>query len=352
MFYKRVCIEGFGYSLPKEAISSRQIEHRLAPLYERLKLPEGRLELMSGIRERRFWPEGTRITVPSAASCEMLLAATRFDRHKIGALVHGSVCRDFLEPATACGVHARLHLTGECIIYDISNACLGILNGIVQVANMIELGQIEAGLIVGTENSRALVERTIQELNQNTGLTRASIKESIASLTIGSASVAVLLCDRDLSRSGSRLLSARWHANTSEHELCQSDGLETFMRTDSQRLLREGIATGLATFTRFLDELDWTRSDIQKTFCHQVGIAHQKLLFETLGLDPAIDFTTLEYLGNTGAAALPVTTALGIEQGHVLPADRVALLGIGSGINCLMLATESLESAVVAGSGL
>ncbi len=40
-------------------------------------------------------------------------------------------------------------------------------------------------------------------------------------------------------------------------------------------------------------------------------------MFESLGLDPAIDFATVETLGNTGAAALPITMALGIEQGRL-----------------------------------
>ena len=39
-------------------------------------------------------------------------------RH-IGALVHGSVCRDYLEPATACGVHHALGLPAECLVYDV-----------------------------------------------------------------------------------------------------------------------------------------------------------------------------------------------------------------------------------------
>lgn len=351
MFYNRVCLEGFGYTIPPEIVLTVEVEKQLAPLYRRLKLPEGRLELMTGIRERRFWPAGTRITEISTSSGERAISAAKLQRDKIGALVHGSVCRDFLEPATACGVHSRLQLPSACAVYDVSNACLGILNGIVQIANMIELGQIQAGLVVGTEDGRALVERTIQELNADMTLTRASIKESIASLTIGSASVAVLLCDRELSRSGSRLLAATWHANTTEHGLCQSDGLETVMRTDSERLLREGIATGATTFTRFLKNVGWKQTDIGKTFCHQVGTAHQRLLFDTLGLDPGIDFTTFNTLGNTGAVALPITAALGLERGHVRPGDRVAMLGIGSGINCLMLAAESLESAAVGGSG-
>ena len=63
-------------------------------------------------------------------------------------------------------------------------------------------------------------------------------------------------------------------------------------------------------------------------------------MFESLGLNPTIDFTTVETLGNTGAAALPITMAMGNEAGRLRKGDRVAMLGIGSGINCLMLAVE------------
>src|SRR5262249_48750507 len=80
--------------------------------------------------------------------------------------------------------------------------------------------------------------------------------------------------------------------------------------------------------------------DIDRTFCHQVGVAHRKLMLDSLGLNPQRDFATLETLGNTGSAALPITMALGIEQGQLRTNDRVAMLGIGSGINCLMLAVE------------
>src|SRR2546427_10618705 len=54
MRYSTVCIESIGYELPKHVVTSAEIEARLAPLYDRLQLPYGRLEMMSGIRERRF----------------------------------------------------------------------------------------------------------------------------------------------------------------------------------------------------------------------------------------------------------------------------------------------------------
>jgi acyl-CoA:acyl-CoA alkyltransferase len=156
MHYNNVCIEAFGYTLPDEIVTSQQIERRLEPLYRRLRLPEGRLELMTGIRERRFWTGDSLPSDHSIASARRAIAASGIDPQWVGALIHGSVCRDYLEPATACRVHHQVGLPHDCMIYDVSNACLGLINGMLQAANMIELGQVRAALVVGTENGRPL----------------------------------------------------------------------------------------------------------------------------------------------------------------------------------------------------
>ena len=343
MRYENVCIESLGYTLPSEIWTSDDVEQRLGPLYERLKLPQGRLELMTGIRERRFWPTGSRPSQFSVNSCQLALDAARLDREDVGCLIHGSVCRDFLEPATACVVHHQLGLPNRCVIYDTSNACLGIMNGMVQAANMIELGQIDAALVVGSESGRQLVESTISELNANEDLTRKSVKPAFASLTIGSASCAVLLTHRRISNSGTALVGGAASANTRFHDLCQSQHdqagsqMQPLMDTDSEELMRRGIETGKANFGGLLTESGWKATDIQKTICHQVGGTHRKLMLESLQQDPESDFTSFEILGNTGAAALPVTLAMAVEQGAINKDENVGLLGIGSGINCVML---------------
>jgi len=345
--YQNVCLEAIVSTLPDERLSSAEIEARLAPLYRRLRLPEGRLELMTGIRERRFWARGTKPSQKSVETAQKAIRQAGIDKRLIGALVHGSVSRDFVEPATACGVHHQLGLPPECLVYDVSNACLGLLNGMLQVAGMIELGQIRAGVVVGTESSRALVESTIDKLNRDTSLGRNDIKPAFASLTIGSASAAMVLVDRELSRTGNRLLGGVARTNTEFCHLCQggydeSDGARgsLLMDTDSETLMREGVGTAQSAFVEFLASLDWEPGRIDKTFCHQVGRAHQRLLFDALALDPAIDYSTFEHLGNTGSVALPTTAAMGVENGHLSKGDRVALLGIGSGINVLMLGVE------------
>ncbi len=347
MRFQHVCVEALSYVLPPHVVSSDEIEQRLAPVYERLGLPAGRLELMTGIRERRFFDPGTLPGSISAITARRALEASGLDPRCIGALIHGSVCRDQMEPATANGVHHALGLPGEALVLDVSNACLGLLNGILLVAGMIELGQTRAGIVVGTETGRDLAEGTIDSLLADPHVTRQSIKSDFASLTIGSGSAAIVLCDDKLSRTGHRLLGGCVQADTSSYELCaggvaadKHGDHRPRMQTDSEALLYAGVSLAERTWAATRQAVGWDNADVNRVFTHQVGRAHRKLLLDRLDLSTELDCPTVEFLGNTGAVALPTAWAMGAEQDRLKSGDKVALLGIGSGLNSIMLGLE------------
>ncbi len=343
MRFKNVCIESIAVALPEEAWTSTAIEERLRPLYERLRLPFGRLELMSGIRERRFWPVGTRPSDASAAAGRAVLAASAIEPAQIEAFMHAAVCRDMLEPATAAFAHRKIGLPEKAQIFDVSNACLGFLNGLTILAAMIDSGQIRCGLVVAGENGRPLVERTIQHLS-SAPLNRNQIKPFFANLTIGSGAAAAIVCHRSLVRDRPhRLLGGACLAATEYSQLCQGDaaggdGLE--MQTDSEQLLVAGVGVAKRTWAAFCEETGWVEASVNRFVCHQVGDMHRRRLYEALGVDSARDFSTFETLGNMGSVSLPATLAKAVEGGAVVDGNRVGLLGIGSGINCMMLALE------------
>ncbi len=343
MRYTRVCLHEFGCVLPPVELTSAEIEGRLRPLYERLKLPAGRLELMTGIRARRLWPEGTRPSDGAVAAGKLALERSGIAAADIGCLLFTSVSRDMMEPATAAFVHRRLGLSDACLLFDISNACLGFLDGMLMLANMLELGQTRAGLIVAGETAEDLIHSTLAHLLTDTGLTRKTIKPLFASLTIGSGAVALVMTRDDFSDSGHRLCGGACRTNTRFNDLCQGgQNAEqgTLMSTDSEMLLEKGIETAAACWLGFRDELEWNADGIDRFFCHQVGRAHAQRLFAALALDPAKNFETLPTLGNVGSVSAPITMALGIEQGMLAPGQRAAMLGIGSGINSLMLGID------------
>ena len=346
--FQNVYIEGLACHLPENIITSEDLEKRLAPVYDRLKLPYGRLEMMTGIKERRFWSKGVSPSQVASKAGELAILNSGIDPMEIGCLINASVCRDFLEPATASLVHHNLKLPQNTLVFDISNACLGVLNGMVHVANMIELGQIRAGLVVAGENGGPLVDSTIESLLNKPDITRNDVKTSFASLTIASAAVGVLLVHKDLTKYNHRLLGGYSQAASQFNNLCRGndeskegiDNWSPLMKTDAETMMKEGCRLAGQTWTFAKKNLGWTNDDVDRVFCHQVGHAHRKLLYETLSLEVEKDFSTLEYMGNTGAASLPSTLALGADSGFLKSGDRVALLGIGSGLNCLMLGAE------------
>lgn len=344
MRFEDVRIAASACLLPPERVSSEEIELRLAPTYARFGLSVGRLELMTGIRERRFFEPRAR---PSAAAAQVgarALAQSGVAPRDVGLLIHASVCRDFLEPATASVVHHALGLPETCAAFDLSNACLGFANAMTVAATMLERRAIDAALVVAAEDGRPLVESTIAELNARADLTKAELKLAFASLTIGAGAAAMVLARGERAPDAPRLLASVGGADSAAHVLChgdQADGRHgPLMQTDSEAMLHAGNALLARTFERFTAEVGWRAADVERVVTHQVGVQHRRLVLATLGLDPALDFPTVETCGNVGSVSLPLTYTLAREQGFVENGRRLALLGIGSGLQAQILAVR------------
>ncbi len=341
MKFENVGIEGMAYSLPSEIVSSVQLEERLAPLYERLNLRPGRLELMTGIKERRFWPADMNPSVASAQAGRNLLQKG-INSNGIDLLIHSAVCRDRLEPATASYVHGLMDLGGNTQILDVSNACLGFINAVTLAAGMIESGQIKRAVIVAGENGKPLVDRTIDLLNDS-NLNRREIKPYFANLTIGASAVAWSIARRELIDENAPLLgSTGCETDTSYNKLCEGDteGDGLIMQTDSEELLHAGISVAKRAWDKFTETSGWSTQTPEFIVTHQVGKAHTSAVFESLGLDLNKNFSTYETLGNCGSVSLPITYTMACEQSPQRQTQPCSLLGIGSGLSSIMFSVN------------
>ena len=352
MRYDDVYIHGFGYALAPVIVETAEIEDALEHTYAKLRIPHGQLQSMTGIAERRWWEPGYPITEGAILAAQRCLEAHDVPAGDIGMLVYGAVCREHFEPATACHVAAGLEARGHAIapnaaVFDVSNACLGVITGIVEVANRIALGQIEAGLVVASETAREINEATIARLEADP--TMARFVGSVATFTGGSGAVAVLVTGKRFG--GHRLHGVATRAAPAHHRLCRwglephpnavapvaDPAVRPFAQTDASGVLEHGVKLGKETWADFLRTLEWAPEAIDRTVCHQIGAAHRNTMLQTLGRDPATDFVAYEHLGNIGTVALPLATALAAERDFLRPGHTVGLLGIGSGLNCMMM---------------
>ncbi len=398
MKYTRVQMESIGYELPPVVITSEDLEERLMPMYDALHIAPGQLQALTGISERRWWEEGHVLSDGAAAAARKALEQSNVEAKDVEALIYTGVCRENFEPATACAVAAQLGISNDANIYDISNACLGVMNGIIDIANRIELKQIRAGMVVSCETSREIVEIMIDRMLNDR--TMDMFSRSLATLTGGSGAAAVLLTDGSFdNKETHRLLGGANQSAPEHHKLCRwgvtlspvalgelmfspdkllaaidqvmhpeilpsaikdvmtsnklppalagimpsetlPAALSEFMSTDSVAVLKHGAKLGVKTWGSFLTKMGWARHQVDKVICHQVGQGHRDTILKELGIAPEKDFSTYKYLGNIGTVSVPLTAAIAEQRQFLKKGDRVSFLGIGSGLNCLMLGWE------------
>lgn len=342
MKFSNVYVESIGYLLAPNVVTSDDLEDRLAPVYDTLRIQPGQLEALTGIRERRYWDPGFKMSAGAIEAGRRALSDAGVPASDVGMVLYTGVCRDLMEPATACAVADGLGVSGSAQIYDVSNACLGVLNGMVQVANAIEMGQIHTGIVVSCESARQIVDLTIDRMQATP--TMDTFKKTVATLTGGSGAVAVLLTNGQRQRRGHQLVGGAARNDVRHHQLCTwgpDTGIPAsapmVMETDSVGVLQHGVALGAATYADFRSVLALGPDEPHKIVCHQVGAAHQRTVLESIGIPIERDFSTFAYLGNIGTVSMPITAAIAAERGFFDPGDLVGFFGIGSGLNCLLL---------------
>ncbi|MFO7561768.1 MAG: 3-oxoacyl-ACP synthase III [Enhygromyxa sp.] len=332
MRFENVAIHSVAQTDATQRVSSAELEARLDPTLKRLRVPKGLLEGLTGIKARRMWDPQILPSDAAALAGARAIAEAGIDKGQIGILISTSVCRDYVEPSTACLVHGKLGLAPGCLNFDVGNACLGFLNGMDIVGNMIERGQIDYGLVVDGENSRFVVDKTLERL-AGEDIDQASFWANFATLTLGSAGAAMVLGRAD-GGSGHRYLGGVTVAATEHRDLCR--GQVDHMETNSADLLTCGLELAERTWARAHAELGWRPEALDEFVVHQVSKAHTDKLRARLGIDEHKLLVTYPEYGNVGPAGIPLVLAKAAELGRLRPGARVALLGIGSGLNCSM----------------
>lgn len=332
--FEQVVVSALAHVDAPVVVTSAELDAQVAPVMERFGMHPGVLEGLAGIAERRFQEPGVLPSQAATGAAELALAAVPdVCREDVGAVINTSVCRDYIEPSTACFVHERLGLSAGALNFDLGNACLGFLNGMSFVAGLIERGDIDHGLVVDGEDSRFAVESTVARL-LDPATTPEQAREQFATLTLGSGAVAMLLSRADLVEGGHPYRGGVFRAATQHNALCIGNPDE--MRTQHRELLVAGLSFVKETFPEADDAFGLLGDDVAAYAIHQVSKVHTEALCDTVGI--AAEKVPLLYprFGNVGPAGIPMTVSKEADAGRLSSGDRIGLIGIGSGLNCAM----------------
>lgn len=328
--FENVALLSVASVLPTRVTTSDDIEERLAPSLDRLKLRSGLLRRVAGVNERRNWAEGETVDAATISAGKQALAEAGVRPDDVGLLINTSVTRMNLEPSVAVALHHGLGLPSSAINFDVANACLGFINGMSLAATMIESGQIRHAIVVAGENADDIQINTIDRLLASDG-SRDDFMQEFATLTLGSGSAAAVLGRADEHPNGHRILGGVTRAATQFHQLCV--GSVDGMFTDAKALLKGGLDLVVSAWKDASTEWNW--SSMTRYITHQVSSIHTSSLVKAVNLDRSRAPTTFPKYGNVGPASVPIT--LVEEKDSLNRGDRVLLVGVGSGLNTAML---------------
>lgn len=333
MLFKNVSIAGLAHIDAPHTLTSKEINERLKPTLDRLGIRTDVLGDIAGIHARRLWDADMLASDAATLAGRKALEDAGIGADKIGLLVNTSVSRDYLEPSTASIVSGNLGVGDECMTFDVANACLAFINGMDIAARMLERGEIDYALIVDGETANLVYEKTLERMALP-GVTADDFRNEMAALTLGCGAAAMVMARTELVPDAPRYRGGVTRSATEWNQLCR--GNLDRMVTDTRMLLIEGIKLAQKTFVAAREALGWAVEELDQFVIHQVSQPHTAAFIKNFGIDPKKVMTIFGEHGNIGPASVPIVLSKLKQLGKLKKGDRIALLGIGSGLNCSM----------------
>jgi 3-oxoacyl-[acyl-carrier-protein] synthase-3 len=295
------------------------------------------LQRLTGIRDRRISTgDEDSYTLATAAALDCLAKAGQ-DPGAIDVVNNCSITKfrggltQWVEP-TMGGAIARAIGAEDAVTFDLSNACAGMLTGVMVLNDWIRQGAITRGLVVSGEYISQLGRNAARHI-------RTILSKELACLTLGDAGAALLL---ERTSAGSPGIDVAGFTTVADHSrlcLAYPKGAEPGARmfTDARGIQRAAIADTPYLLHEILDAAGLSMRDIDHVITHQTSArAIRKgmaAVTSSLGEAPRHDAViTVDRYGNTASTTHTVALVEELEAGHIQAGDTVALVALASGL--------------------
>ena len=230
------------------------------------------LEKVTGIHERRV-ADGEYAKDLGIEAAERALAMSRYAAEDLDVVVCTSISKHHrpdefsFEPATAVLVRRAIGAK-QALVFDVVNACAGLLNGIWVLQGLIRSGAIRCGMVVSGEQNMPLAETATREV-------RHSLDRQLAALTLGDCGAAAHRRRRDRpeapASTGSTSSPARSTTTTATRGR-RAAARGGILMTKARGLQIKGAEHFPVYLKQALDATGWYLDDVDHVIPHQVSV--------------------------------------------------------------------------------
>jgi 3-oxoacyl-[acyl-carrier-protein] synthase-3 len=331
----RALLAGTGRYAPDDLWTSDMVEARVDACSTGWSIPKDIVRLATGVRERRYAPEGVYSSDLAIRASQRALAASGIEPIDIDVLIFASASHDVAEPATANVVQAALGCERAAVM-DVKNACNSFLNGLDVAQAFIETGRAPRVLVAAGECLSPTIKWNIDGSQD--------LPVRLAALTLGDAGAACVLeasgaPERGLMRGAFESDGQHWELSTvrgggSRYGAAPEHMFFECRSTKLQQLAVERIP---ALVTDVLMKLDWSLDDIALVVPHQVSMSVIERIASMLEYPLERCAVTLDRFGNTAAASIPFALDAALEEGRATTGDKVLLVGGAAGFSAAVV---------------
>jgi 3-oxoacyl-[acyl-carrier-protein] synthase-3 len=292
-------ITGWGAALPDKVVTNADLEATL-------DTSDTWIVERTGIRERRIG--GTTVGLATDAGAQAL-ARAGLTGPDIDLVLLATCTPDATMPASASHVHELLGIRGGA--FDLNAACSGFVYGLVVAAGLAAVGS-QRQLLIGAETMSRIVD-------WDDRATAILFADGAGALVVEAVDGPGDLLAHDLAAE-----------DETRHLLYTEHG--GYLQMEGREVFRRAVRATVESVERCLAAAGVGPADVDLFVPHQANVRIMDALSERLPIDSAKVVVTLDRMGNTSAASIPLALVEAADQGRLQPGHLVLLAGFGAGM--------------------
>jgi len=325
----RAAIVGTGASVPTKVMTNADFE-------KILDTSDEWITQRTGIRERRVCSDAEDSYDLSLNAARDCLKHSRYQATDLEMIICCSITKYkdgttyVWEPPLSLFVKEGLG-AHRALNFDITNACAGMMTGVMIVNDFIRRGVIRCGMVISGESITSISRYAAPRV-------KTILSNQLASLTVGDCGAAVIL---ERSAPGQAKLEVSNFVTLSRYsDLCigcpsrYEKGAQ--MTTQARKIHQVAIADTPPIMARALKELGMTCADIDHLIPHQTSIrairAGGKRLAHYFGTPVKNIIANIQEYGNTASTSHFLALYRYLNERHFRPGERIMLMVLASGL--------------------
>jgi len=312
-----VRILGTGTSIPSKILSNKDLESLVDTTDEWITA-------RTGIKERRIIEDGKACSDLASEAAQDAIKSSGIDPKDIDVIVLATITPDYFFPSTACLIQNKIGAL-NAYAFDISAGCSGFLYAVQIARGMINGGQAETILVVGSEALSRVTDYqdrgTCILFGDGAGavVLQKSQREGILSIYLGSNGETWDLLY--MPGGGSRNPSS---TETIENRL-------HYLKMNGKEVFKEAVKSMGDASVEAINKAGITSDKIDHFIAHQANFRIMDAVRKRINIPEEKVFMNIQKYGNTSSASVPIALDEAVKAGKIEEGDYILFSVFGAG---------------------